>query len=238
MRVRFAIALLLLAAFGLPAKAQEGRERPLTVVELFTAQGCDGCPDANAYAAGLARNPDLIVLTYGVDYWDYLGWEDTFARPEFVERQRAYRAALRQRDIYTPQVVINGHGQAPGVRAEALDTLLGEERGRPRAVIDTRFQNDGQRIAVGSGRAPRGGADVWLVRYQAEVDPVLVRRGENRGVSVPHANVVRELADIGDWRGRAASYDLPEPSVPGLTTVVLVQARATGEILAADRLDP
>ncbi|MFY8163511.1 MAG: DUF1223 domain-containing protein [Brevundimonas sp.] len=61
------------------------------VIELFTAQGCADCPEANARLESVATGPGVIALTYAVDYWDYLGWEDTFARPEFAQRQRAYR---------------------------------------------------------------------------------------------------------------------------------------------------
>ena len=93
---------------------------PPVVVELFTAQGCGGCIEANAAVEKAAAQPGVIALTYGVDYWDYLGWTDTFARPEFVQRQRAYRAALRQRGVSTPQVVIDGRRQVSGARSVEL----------------------------------------------------------------------------------------------------------------------
>ena len=86
------------------------------VVELFTAQGCSGCPEANALLEGLAGRPGVIALTYAVDYWDYLGWPDTFAQPAFAERQRAYQDRLRLRDVYTPQVIIDGQRQMSGAR--------------------------------------------------------------------------------------------------------------------------
>ena len=74
-----------------------------------------------------ADTPGVIVLTYGVDYWDYLGWADTFARPEFAARQHAYRQALRLRSVSTPQVVIDGHRQVSGARSPELQTAIDEE---------------------------------------------------------------------------------------------------------------
>ncbi|HEY0104280.1 MAG TPA: DUF1223 domain-containing protein, partial [Brevundimonas sp.] len=84
------------------------------VVELFTAQGCAGCPEANARFEAVVDEPGVIALTWAVDYWDYLGWSDTFARPEFTQRQRDYRRVLRLRNVSTPQVVIDGRRQVPG----------------------------------------------------------------------------------------------------------------------------
>jgi hypothetical protein len=107
-------------ARGKPVRAAATAGSPV-VVELFTAQGCGGCVEANAVVERAAGEPGVIALTYGVDYWDYLGWTDTFARPEFVQRQRAYRAALRQRGVSTPQVVIDGRRQVSGARGLDLE---------------------------------------------------------------------------------------------------------------------
>ena len=98
----FAFVLLLLFPTASPALA-----RPPVVVELFTAQGCSSCGVANATVADLAKRPDVLALTFAVDYWDYLGWPDTFAKPEFTERQRAYARKLALREVYTPQVRVS-----------------------------------------------------------------------------------------------------------------------------------
>ena len=94
------------------------------IVELFTAQGCAGCAEANARVEAVANEPGVIALTYAVDYWDYLGWPDTFARPEFAQRQRDYRRPLRLRDVSTPQVVIDGRRQVAGGPGNALHTAI------------------------------------------------------------------------------------------------------------------
>ena len=228
------------AALGLApiAAAQEAPASPdePVVVELFTAQGCAGCPDANEVVAELAERPGVIALTFPVDYWDYLGWQDTFARPEFGERQRAYQAALRLRGVYTPQVVVDGRRQVAGSRRDAVEAAVSEAAGQRTWPPEMRFMEDGERVAVGSGRAPEGGAEVWLVRYHQGPEAVLVREGENRGATVRHANVVRQLVRLGEWTGAPRMFRLPEPSEADLGTVVLVQDQAAGAILAAGRL--
>ena len=203
------------------------------VVELFTAQGCSGCPEANALLEGLAERPGVIALTYAVDYWDYLGWPDTFAQPAFAERQRAYQDRLRLRDVYTPQVIIDGSRQFSGARGDEIESVVEEEAGRVIFMPEVEFRETGDRVGVGSGRAPEAGAEVWLVRYRSGPQIVEVGEGENRGLEVRHANVVREVTRLGEWRGRPILLNLPEPSEDGLHMAVLVQAMDDGRILAA-----
>lgn len=230
-RIGLLIGLALLAS---PVAAKPAPDP--VVVELFTAQGCDSCPQANALVAELAERPGVIALTYAVDYWDYLGWKDTFARPEFTERQRAYQAAMKLRDVYTPQVVVDGTIQMSGVRGEAVEAAVDAHHARPDFPPEMLFRARGRQIAIGSGRVPRGGAEVWLVRYQEGPQEVQIRAGDNRGQTIAHANVVRELVRLGDWRGRSRLYALPAAAEDDLKTVVLVQAVRTGRILGAARL--
>src|SRR5690606_6265866 len=110
---------------GDPTPRAEGSGEPV-VVELFTAQGRAGCPEATTRVEALADTPGVIALTYAVDYWDYLGWADTFARPEFTQRQRAYRRPLKLRAVGTPQVVIDGRRQVPGAEEAALKAAVEE----------------------------------------------------------------------------------------------------------------
>ncbi|MBU4195153.1 MAG: DUF1223 domain-containing protein, partial [Alphaproteobacteria bacterium] len=146
-------------ARGKPVRAAAAAGSPV-VVELFTAQGCGGCVEANAVVERAAGEPGVIALTYGVDYWDYLGWTDTFARPEFVQRQRAYRAALRQRGVSTPQVVIDGRRQVSGARGLELEHAIVEEASRRIWPPEIEFRETGDQVGIGSGRPPAGGAAV------------------------------------------------------------------------------
>ncbi len=203
------------------------------VVELFTAQGCASCPEANAVIEQMAARPGVLALTYAVDYWDYLGWPDTFARPEFSERQRAYRANLRQRSVYTPQVVIDGQRQAPGGEAEVVEAAVRELAETKPSPPQIEFRVGGDQVGIGSGRAPAGGAEVWMVRYRPGEQVVEVAGGENRGRSVSHVNVVRHVRHVGDWRGRPILLRLPAADEDGLKTAIIVQARPTGAVIAA-----
>lgn len=203
------------------------------VVELFTAQGCGTCPDANRVVEALAETPGVIALTYAVDYWDYRGWPDTFAKPEFTQRQRAYRSALRLRNVYTPQVVIDGRRQVSGARATQVQTAVMEEAARRVFPPQIEFRESGEAVGVGSGTAPRDGAEVWAVVYRPGPQMVEVEGGDNRGQTVRHVNVVREIAKLGDWRGRPMLFRLPEDVAEDEAVVVMVQAKAGRQILSA-----
>lgn len=208
------------------------RDAPV-VVELFTAQGCAGCPEANRAVEQAAETPGVIALTYGVDYWDYLGWPDTFARPEFAERQRAYRHSLKLRAVSTPQVVLDGRRQMSGARASELASAIREEAERPVFPPQIEFRATGDRVGVGSGRAPRGGAEVVAVIYRPGAQVVTVEGGDNRGQAVRHVNVVRDVVRLGDWSGRSALFTLPASRQPGEALAVMVQSKADRRILNA-----
>ena len=176
----------------------------------------------------------MLALTFAVDYWDYLGWPDSFAKPEFADRQRAYMTQFALREVYTPQLVVDGSLQAAAVPADKAEALVRDAEQTPHDPPDVAFQGTG-RVLVGVGHAPRGGADVWLVRYDPRAQSVAVRSGENRGQTVVERNVVRELVRLGGWSGRSKSYRAPAPETDGLKTVIIVQAAHGGRILAAER---
>jgi hypothetical protein len=224
------------ASVAQPVGARPGvRDAPVepVVVELFTAQGCSGCPEANRLVEAMADDPGVIALTYAVDYWDYLGWEDTFARPEFESRQRAYQAAMRLRNVYTPQVVIDGRRQMSGAEGEAVEAAIEAEGQRRVFPPEVEFRESGDAVGIGSGRAPAGGAEVWAVTFTPGPQTVAVQNGDNRGQQVRHVNVVRSLTRLGEWRGRPILLELPDTVGPGERTAVLVQASDDWRILAA-----
>jgi hypothetical protein len=225
MRKALLFSLLLLAT---PAAAQT---KAPVLVELYTAQGCGSCAEANTFVSKLSERPGVLALTFSVDYWDYLGWADTFAKPEFAERQKAYVTRLKLREPYTPQVVVDGLGQAAGVKTAEVDRLIRQASSTPRNPPDMRFIGV-NRVDVGSGRPPPGGAEVWLIRYDPREIEVAVKGGENRGDTVVQKNVVREITRLGLWRGRAQAYRIsPTAADETLRTLVVVQAARTGRVL-------
>lgn len=228
-------ALLSLILLAWPAGAAAAK--PPVLVELFTAQGCRTCTGANENLSRLAERPGVLALTYSVDYWDYLGWTDTFARPEYAERQKAYVTRLKLREPYTPQIVVDGHEEAQGLKMADVERLVRAAAAAPRNPPDTRFVGT-RRVDVGSGRAPRGGAEVWLVRYDPREVEVVVRAGDNRGETVVQKNVVRQIARLGSWRGRPQAYRIPAAPDDGLKTAVIVQANRGGRVIAVAQPKP
>ena len=175
-------AIFTLAALGLAGPAFAGTAtQPTTVYELFTSQGCSSCPPANAEIDKLSTKDDVLALSYGVTYWDYLGWKDTFARPEFTKRQRDYVRALGARNAYTPQVVLNGASHNSRARKLGAPGEIGQDL----AITET----GGRLQATGSGKA-------ILLAYTPGRQDVPVKRGENGGRTVSVTNVVTDMMEV------------------------------------------
>ncbi len=221
-----ALVALLLAV---PTSAFAADAAHPTVVELFQSQGCSSCPPAAANVRAVSDRPDVLALAFEVDYWDRLGWKDTFSSPAWTARQYAYAHAMARDGVYTPQVVVNGRVEGDGLEAGGLTALIREgDRGAGGPGVSFA----GGAVSVGSGTAPARGADVWLVRYDPRVVEVAVKRGENAGRTLPHKDVVREMALLGHWDGGAASFPAPA-GPPDLGEAAIVQEAGAGPILAA-----
>lgn len=225
MRASAIIAATALLGLGV-SSVHAGDAKPLTVVELFTSQGCSSCPPANANLIEISRRPDVLALSFGVTYWDRLGWKDIFAKPEYTDRQVKYEKPLGHDGPFTPQVVVNGRADVVGNRIAEIDDLIAEQGRVP--SIDLKDRS----LTISEGSAPAGKADIWLVTYDERTVNVPVKRGENSGRTLPHKNVVHSLTKAGIWNGRTETIDIP-PAKPGLRTAVLVQAPDGGPILAA-----
>ena len=207
------------------------------VVELFTAQGCASCKPADALIDKLADRPGVIALTWSVDYWDYLGWKDTFAQPAFTARQQAFARRLGPRDVYTPQVIVNGAAQTSGGDGPAVEALIAAAEHPRRHPPALHIGPDGT-VSIGRGDRSRPPADVWLVRYDPRKQTVEVKGGDNDGATVSLRNVVRQSVRLGGWSGRPTRYALPAASEPGLGVVVIVEAAHGGPVVAVTRLKP
>jgi len=222
---------VLVGALSLSGPSWGLDQAPPVVVELFQSQGCSSCPPANANVKAIADRPGVLALSYGVTYWDYLGWKDTFAKPQYTARQRDYARSLGHTNVHTPQVIINGRRELIGNDSRQLDGAIRSTGALNGPSIAVRAG----RVEVGAGRAPAGAATVWLVRYDPRVRAVPIRRGENGGRTLPHKNIVVEMTALGRWDGRAAHYDLPAAQDRALATAILIQTGKTGPILAAAR---
>jgi hypothetical protein len=209
--------------------------RSPVVVELYTAQGCVSCEKSNLFAAKLADRAGVTALTFNVDYWDYLGWKDTFAQPEFTERQRAYDKRFGLQDVYTPQFVVDGQAQASGDKQPEVEALIRSARHAEGPYGPKVTPRADGTVAVEAGPTRRP-ADVWLVRFDPRARSVQVKEGDNRGQTVTGRNVVRQLVNLGAWNGRRRIFHLPAAPEEGLSTLVLIQSPEGGRILEAVRI--
>lgn len=204
------------------------------VVELFTSQGCSSCPPADEILGQLAGQEGVIALALHVDYWDYLGWTDSFALPGHTRRQKEYRVERRLRAIYTPQVMIDGQTDVVGNREADLQKAIRAARARPNPARVQFDDVDGRMIARVTPAAAGDRAEtatVWMVTY-APPQTVAIQRGENAGRTITYHNVVTSWMRMGEWRGGEADYDAPMPE-GAEGAVVLVQEGTAGQILGA-----
>src|SRR3954467_13863223 len=126
--VRCCLAYVVVVVCSSVAPSSSAQAEPRAVIELFTSQGCSSCPAADKLAGELARDPSLVVMSLPVDYWDYLGWKDTLALPGHTNRQRAYSRSRGDREVYTPQVVVNGTIHTLGSDKDAIETAIANSR--------------------------------------------------------------------------------------------------------------
>jgi hypothetical protein len=199
------------------------------VLELFTSQGCNSCPPADRLAAQLAHEPGTVMISLPVDYWDYLGWKDSFAAPAFTARQRAYAKARGDMQIYTPQIVIDGVSHAVGSERDAIEAAAAASQAPDIAITDT-LGGDQLHIDVAASGGLAQQAKVWLVPILSAAS-VAIGRGENAGATVTYTNVARDLRKLGDWNGAACKFDVSTAELRKLGAdgaAVLLQADDAG----------
>ncbi len=196
--------LLALLLMGRPAVAGDA----VTVLELFTSQGCSSCPPADRLLGEFAKRPSVLALTYPVDYWDYLGWKDTLASPANSDRQRAYAEGRGDRSIYTPQLVVNGEAHVVGSNKQAIEQAI---KAAPTLPVSVALEKSGDHVdATVDGTLPSGTsmATVYFV-FIDDRETVPIPRGENTGRTITYTNVVRSVRAVGMWDGGHALYRLP-----------------------------
>ncbi|MBB4019165.1 hypothetical protein GGR16_004212 [Chelatococcus caeni] len=241
--------MVLAAATGHRAQAEQAVRG---VVELFTSQGCSSCPPADALLGELADKTGLVALTLPVDYWDYLGWKDTLASASYTARQRGYAEQRGDRQVYTPQMVIDGQRHAIGSDRKAVEAALAAEKEAGAMSVPLTISSDETTVHVSVAAAPEGDEDVgpadvaatdegeakkgppkgvlWLMPVKRR-ERVKIGRGENTGRQVIYTNVVRGIMKVGKWYGREATFMLPQDIArpDGCDGYVLILQRGTGK---------
>ena len=200
------VACLLIASL-VAARAGE----PRALLELFTSQGCSSCPAADKLLGDLVTDPSLVALSVPIDYWDYLGWKDTLASPAHSARQRAYARVRGDRQVYTPQIVVNGATHVLGSDRAAIDRAIAQTDQQSRVMslpVLLSVGGSGLNVKVGSAENEHAAGEVWLCRLVKAV-PVVIGRGENRGRTITYHNVVRSWLKLGDWTEVQSAWNVP-----------------------------
>jgi hypothetical protein len=232
------------ASAGLAMAPQLARAAPPSgpwAIELFTSQGCSSCPPADAQLGKFCRRPDIVGLSFHVDYWDYIGWKDPFATPKTTERQRAYAHVLKQRYVYTPEMVVEGIVDDPGIdRGSIEDMLAGAQKRSPRRATPELARSGDGPLTIGLAAFALEGApaDVTLAVYDPR-HTTPVGRGENSGHTLDNFNVVRRFEIVARWDGSAANWTVPaDRFAPGQGIAVLVQHAGQGPMIGCNKIDP
>ena len=209
------------------------RQPAPVLVELFTSQGCNSCPPADAVLGELAGRPDVLALAFHVTYWDRLGWKDTLGDERFTARQRDYARLLGRRQLYTPQAVVAGQldlvGSSGGQLAKAVDTVA--EHGEAKRV---EIAADGTVVLPPSSDDEP--AVVWAAAWD-DLREVVIERGENGGRTIAYHNAVRWLEPLGSPGDARLAVPLDELRRAGRSGVAVVVQRASdGKVLALGQL--
>ncbi|MFM7376684.1 MAG: DUF1223 domain-containing protein [Erythrobacter sp.] len=239
------VAVLGAASFGLslgapsaalgqaPAVAVAGEP---VLLELFTSQGCSSCPPADALAEKLSANPDLVVISRNVTYWDRLGWKDTLGKESNTALQQDYarRGLAGRNGVYTPQLVVNGSYGLVGSHGSEVAPSVKQYGGKSDAAIRV-APGAGGGYAVALSGSGAGKAELVLVAVTRKLE-VGIGSGENGGRTVTYPNVLRAERKLADWAGGRASMSLAgsQLKVPGADRYALVLRQpGGGQVLAA-----
>ena len=188
---------------------------PRAIIELFTSQGCSSCPPADKLLAELRNDSSLLTLSLPVDYWDYLGWKDTLAMPGHTARQKAYSQVRGDREVYTPQVVVNGVTQALGSDRGEIEKAVAQSHANHSALsvpVHVAIANERVTVTVSNGGGDAAAGDVWLCPLSRSIT-VGIGRGENRGRTITYTNVVRRWVRLGTWTGKSETYTVPVDAI-------------------------
>ncbi len=229
---RTCLALAAGAGAAFVAGRAQAAEPIDVVVELFSSQGCNSCPPGDLMLGELRDKPGVLALTFHVDYWDYLGWKDTLAAPDFSQRQYDYAKARGDMDVYTPQMIVNGTKQMVGSQRSEVFAVLDQSR-QPAWPVNVDISDNGRELVFAMGAGTPGEATLWVMPILDHVS-VKIEKGEIAGREVAYTNVVRKLVPAAMWTGPAAKVSLPKEGLltPDATgCVALLQKGKVGPVL-------
>ena len=222
------LAYVALVACASAATLSVGHAQTRAVIELFTSQGCSSCPAADKLVGEFASDPTLVTMSLPIDYWDYLGWKDTLADPRNTARQRGYSKVRADREVYTPQAVVNGSYHVLGSDRAAIEKMIAKSRQNTSALsLPVSLSVTGGKLAAtfaGDGRA----AEVWVVGL-AKAVTVVINRGENKGKTITYHNVARSWRKLTSTDGKTWSLPLDEIEGEGVNRAAVIVQGGTIE---------
>jgi hypothetical protein len=232
----FALATSMLT--GNPAKPAA---QPVVVLELFTSQGCSSCPPADKALQDItqqaARSGQAVYsLSFHVDYWNRMGWQDPFSNKLFTDRQRQYDHALNSQ-TYTPQLIINGRQNVIGGQKAKIEQAIQSIQKQPTSAfvgVDGSLARDAKQVTVKYEISTAGSYRINVALIQKEAHTV-VKNGENGGRTLVNTNIVRQFKTV-DGSGTSGSVSLPLPTgLPADQTAVLVYVQRidNGQVIGA-----
>ncbi|MEC9292499.1 MAG: DUF1223 domain-containing protein [Pseudomonadota bacterium] len=226
--------LAILASLAGGTAYAEAAPKSKIVVELYTSQGCSSCPPADKVLQELSERHEKLVLplSFHVDYWNYIGWEDPFSSEENTQRQRKYREVFGRSSIYTPQAVINGKREMVGSYKNDVFTAVHTEVKMLDERPDVTLIQNAKDITVSIG-AGEGNGDIIAVEYTPH-ERTDVLRGENRNRKLTNVNIVDRFYKVGTWDGSAQTFNIPRGKSEGYA--ILIQKPGQRQIISANNL--
>jgi hypothetical protein len=195
------------------------------VVELFTSQGCSSCPPADRLLGEMSADPSIVAISLPIDYWDYLGWKDTLASPNNSALQKAYAKSRGDREVYTPQAVVNGSVHVLGSDRRAIEQAFRAGLQGDGLSLPVNLSISGGQLNIGLPDATRDqtSGEVWLCGM-VKATSVVVERGENKGRTIIYHNVARRWTKLGEWNGQAHTFTIPlaELKADGVDAVAVI----------------
>jgi hypothetical protein len=228
--------VLALAASGLVAPHFSTSAKAATspvLIELFTSQGCSSCPPADKIAGELSTNPNYLVVSMNVDYWDYIGWKDTLAKPAFTTRQMDYAHARGDMNVYTPQMIINGSAHVVGSNQAAIEKTIAEAKNSNIQALN--FSVKGTKIEFDISAVKTTNLALWIMTVRPSVK-VKIERGENSGKTITYHNVVEKLSLAKTITNGETKFAIEMPSTGQDHILAVLQKGPVGQVVGCARI--
>ncbi len=210
----------------------------IVVLELFTSQGCSSCPSADELVGTYRNNPNIITLSFHVDYWNRLGWVDTFSNAAYSLRQKNYAQEFNQDGVYTPQLVVNGTTAFVGSDKEKLDAAINNfssEKNISSIAVTGLVINEEKLIVKFKSTDANEPTFYSIALVQTEA-ATYIKHGENRGVTLKNFNIVRDLVKLpkaNETKEQNAVLQLPKGFNKNFFSIVILEQNNNGKIIAA-----